>query len=294
MSYQLVVEFETNKSPSTEDVQNVLRGFDPSFTNPSRDVFQSTDPITGGTLNLDLQQSNLIKLTVPYSATFRSLSAAYTLAWAIADKFAGKVRDPQLGGPPSLDLARQEWRKHETDGGLARIFGGAIPSDLATTIKQRRGMIRQEIKIRGSELEIHRKQGGRTVHYYLPLISLGPVQVSTVPNPRGISLILLGFVIIIIGLGVTGGGSAVIGGFLDLGGIAVMASSLVVYTRYKRRILAFPGQGGNLLLEAASPSKRDVEQFLSSIDRVRFAISRSQIRGPPFPSSTDSENMRVT
>ncbi len=234
MSYQLIVEFENTRSPSVQDVQEVLRGFDPNFTNPSRDVFQSTDPVTGGSLNLNLEQPSLVKLSVPYSATFRSLAAAYTIAWALADRFGGRVSDPQLGGPPSLDLARQEWRKHDTGNDLARVFGGSIPDNLVTRIKQRRGLIRQEIEIRGSEVEIHRKQGNRTVRYSLPILSLGPVQVSMVPNPRGALLILLGFALLILGLGITGGGSAVIGGFLDISAVAVFVSSIVVYLRYKR------------------------------------------------------------
>lgn len=293
MSYQLLVEFESNREPSIQDAQDVLKGFDSNIANPIHGVFESTDPVTGGTFSLNLDQPSLIKISVPYSTTVRSLLAAYTIAWALADKFQGKVRDPQLGGPPSLDLARQEWWKRNKEGGLARVFGGSTPSDLVTKIKQRRGFIRQEIEIRGTDIEIHRRAGNRNVHYFLPILSLGPVQVSTVVNPRGGILILLGFVIIVAGLGITGGGSAVVGGFLDLGGLAVMLSSIVVYLRYKRKVLGFPGQGGNLLLEAASPSKREVEQFLSSIDRVRFAISRSQVQRAHVRSNLDSESMRV-
>src|SRR6266581_9445606 len=185
MSYQLIVEFNEGKKPSEDDVQKVLRGFDPNVTRSGENVFRSLDPYSGDPLSVELGQPNLIRLEVPYSATFRSVAGAYTLAWALADKFGGKVRDPQLGGTPSLDLARQEWRKHEPTGELAKMLGGSIPSDFATKIKQRRGFLRQEVEIRGTELEIRRKQSGRTTHYFIPILTLGPAHENTIPNPRG-------------------------------------------------------------------------------------------------------------
>ncbi len=294
MSYQLLVEFSDGKSPSSEDVQKVLRGFDPNFASAGGNVLRSTDPNTGDPLSVDIGQANTIRLEVPYTATFRSVFAAYTLAWALADKFGGKVRDPQLGGTPSLDLARQEWRKHEPTGELAKMLGGSIPSDFATKIKQRRGFLRQEVEIRGTELEIRRKQSGRTTHYFIPILTLGPAHENTIPNPRGGLLVLLGLFIIIAAAVLGGSSTPWVGGLLVFVGLGVIVSSLVAYTKYKRRLLVFPGQGGNLLLESASPSKKEVEQFLSSVDRIRFALSRPQSRGPSGSSDDDAENMRVT
>lgn len=294
MSYQLLVEFADGKSPSSEDVQKVLRGIDPSFASVGGNVLRSADPTTGDPLSVEIGQTNTIKLEVPYTATFRSVFAAYTLAWAIADKFGGKVKDPQLGGTPSLDLARQEWRKHEPTGELAKILGGSIPSEFKTRINQRRGLLRQEVEIRGLELEIRRKQSGRTSHYFIPILSLGPSHENTIPNPRGSLLVLLGLLIIIAAAFLGGSSTPWLGGLLVFVGIGVIASSLVAYSKYKRRLLIFPGQGGNLLLESASPSKKEVEQFLNSIDRIRFALSRPRTEGRTGSSEDHAENMRVT
>ncbi len=290
MSYQLIVEFDEGKKPSEDDVQKLLRGFDPNVTRSGENVFRSLDPYSGDPLSVELGQPNLIRLEVPFSATFRSVAAAYTLAWALADKFGGRLRDPQLGGAPSLDLARQEWRKHETKGDLAKIFRGTIPSDLNTKIRQRRGLLSQEIEIRGTELGIRRRQSGRSVHYFVPILSLRPVQENTVPNPLGILMVFAGL-FILIAAGVAG---RPLGGEFFVVAIIVIPLSLVVFYKFKRRLLVFPGQGGNLVLEAASPSKREVEQFLSSIDRVRFALSRFQAITPSVPPDTETDNMRVT
>jgi hypothetical protein len=290
MSYQLIVEFSEGKIPSEVEVQMLLRGFDPNFTNSGENVFRSLDPYSGDSLSVELGQPNQIRLQVPYSAMFRSVAAAYTLAWALADKFGGRVRDPQLGGAPSLDLARQEWRKHEASGDLTKIFGGTIPNDLKTRIRQRRGLLSQEIEIRGTELGIQRRQSGRSVNYFVPILSLRPVQENTVPNPLGILLVFAGL-FILIAAGVAG---KPLGGEFFVVAIIVIPLSLMVFYKFKRRLLVFPGEGGKLVLEAASPSKTEVEQFLSSIDRVRFALSRPQARGPSMPRDTDTEKMRVT
>jgi len=227
---------------------------------------------------------------VPFSATFRSIVAAYTLAWALSDKFGGKVRDPQLGGAPSVDLARQEWKKHQTTGELSKIFGGTIPGDFKAKIRQRRGLRHQDIEIQGTELEISRRQPGRSVHYYLPILSLGPVQESRAPNPRGWLLLAPAWIMLILTIVLQ---TNSIGGILFLATMGFFVSSFVIAYKRKRRVLGFPGRGGNLLLESASPSKKEVEQFLTSIDRVRFAVSRYQPARRVEPSETDSENMRI-
>ena len=139
MSYQLVVEFGDGKSPNTEDIQKVLRELGQNFEGIKGNLLRSIDPYTGDPLSIDLAQSGAVKLEVPFAAMFRSVATTYALAWALADKFGGKVKDPQLGGPPSLDLARLEWRRHEATEGLAKIFRGSVPRDLATKIRQRRG-----------------------------------------------------------------------------------------------------------------------------------------------------------
>jgi len=76
MSYQLLVEFSDSKRPSGDDVQKILRGFDPNFTNSGENVLQSLDPYSGDPLSINLGQPTLIRLEVPYSATFRSVAAA--------------------------------------------------------------------------------------------------------------------------------------------------------------------------------------------------------------------------
>ena len=151
-------------------------------------------------------------------------------------------------------------------------------------------MLSQEIEIRGTELGIRRRQSGRSVHYFVPILSLRPVQENTVPNPLGILMVFAGL-FILIAAGVAG---RPLGGEFFVVAIIVIPLSLVVFYKFKRRLLVFPGQGGNLVLEAASPSKREVEQFLSSIDRVRFALSRFQAITPRVPPDTDTDNMRVT
>ena len=291
MSYQLVVEFGRSVPPSADDIRKVVREFYKDLVSSDSGVLQISDPLTRDSFSVDLKDSpSILRLEVPFSGTFRSVSAAYGLAWAISDRFGGTVRDPQLGGPPSIDLAKIEWRKRETTPGLATIFGGAVPADLKTRIRQRRGLIRQDIEIRGGELEIRRKQGARAVNYSVPILSLRNVQENTVPNPVGVFPIMVGLFILIMAAVV----GPPVGGQLFVVSIFVIPLSFVVFYRWRRRILLFPGQGGNLLLEAASPSKPEVEQFLASIDRVRFAITRSQIRKPVGPKDTDDESMRIT
>jgi len=58
-----------------------------------------------------------------------------------------------------------------------------------------------------------------------------------------------------------------LGGDFFVASLVVIPASLVAFYKLKRHILVFPARGGNLLLESASPSKREVQQFLSSIDR---------------------------
>jgi len=84
-----------------------------------------------------------------------------------------------------------------------------------------------------------------------------------------------------------------IAGVLFLATLGFFVSGFVIAYKRKRRVLGFPGKGGNLLLESASPSKKEVEQFLTSIDRVRFAVSRYQPPRRVEPSEIDSENMRI-
>ncbi len=289
MGYQLFVEFGERKLPTTEDVQKILGGLDQDFAGMEGNLLRATDSYTGDPLSIDVGQSGSIKVEVPFAATFRSIVAAYGLAWALADKFGGKVKDPQLGGTPSLDLARLEWRRHEATEGLARIFGGSVPSDLATRIRQRRGVLSQEVEIQGSDLEIQRRDRGRSVRYFVPILSLGPIQENSVPNPFGILLIIVGMAILF----AAGFVGRPLGGDFFVVSIVVIPVSLVVFYKLKRHVLVFPGRGGNLLLESASPSKREVQQFLSSIDRVRFALSRFQPTRPMLRSATDIEDMRV-
>ena len=196
MGYQLFVEFGDRKSPTAEDVQKVLRGLDQNFAGMEGNLLRAIDAHTGDPLSIDIGQSGAIKLEVPFAATFRSVAAAYGLAWALADKFGGKVKDPQLGGTPSLDLARLEWRRHEATEGLAKIFGGSVPRDLSTKIRQRRGVLSQEVEIQGSDLEIQRRDRGRSVRYFVPILSLGPIQENSVPNPFGILMVIVGMAIL--------------------------------------------------------------------------------------------------
>ena len=51
-------------------------------------------------------------------------------------------------------------------------------------------MLGQEVKIQGSDLEIQRKDRGRSVRYFVPILSLGPVQVNSVPNPFGTLMVI--------------------------------------------------------------------------------------------------------
>ena len=290
MSYQLVVEFEPGKFPPIDDIRRVVRDFDPNATTLENNIMHLTDQMTGDSFDVVIPESpGPVTLQVPPTTTFRCLAAAYTLARAVAEKFGGTMRDPQLGGPPSLSLAQQEWRKHDPASELAKLFGGKIPSDLKTKIRQRRGLVRQEVEIRGSELEIRRRQPGRSIDYFIPILSLGNSNQRTMPNPRGILIVLLGLLVIIVG-GV-GGGSA-FGGFFVLAGIAIITSSLVFYAKFRRQLLIIQGAGGNLILEMASPSKVEVREFLSSIDRVRFALAR---RPPTKPAeqTKEDEKMRV-
>jgi hypothetical protein len=277
MSYQVLVEFGEGSRPSSDDVQKLLRGFYPNFVSSAGNLFISTDPRTGDTLSAELAQPNLIQLYVPYTATLRSLAAAYSLAWTLADKHGGRVRDAQLGGIASFDLARQEWLRRETTGDLAKIFQGALPSDLKTEIRQRRGMLQQEVKIRGAELGIRRLRLGRSVNYTLPILSLGPVKDTKVANPRAMLPFFLGLLLLIIG-GVVG--TVLVKGVLIFSSLGVFVLTIVWLSRRKRHILRFPGQGGNLLLESDSPSKKEVEEFLNAIDRVRFALTRFLATGP--------------
>ena len=290
LSYKLNVEF-VRGVPSTDDVQKMVRGLYPIPVTLESGVLTIRDPQFGDSFSVDVKESaSVIVLDVPFSATFRSVAAAYSLAWALADKFGGTVRDPQLGGSPSIDLAKREWAKRETKQGLETIFGGSIPADLKTRIKQRRGLIRQEIEIRGSELQIRRKEANRSVNYSIPILSLRNVQENTVANPVGIYPIIIGMFILIL----AGAVGPPLGGQFFVVSIIVIPAGLILLYKLRRRLLVFPGSGGNLLLEAASPSKKEVDQFLASIDRVRFAVSRSQM-GRSFASSDkDDESMRVT
>ena len=282
------MEFENSK-PSKGDIEKFLRRFNQNFENSNGGILRSTDPHTGDSFSIDLETTNAIRLEVPSTATFRSVAAVYATAWALADKFAGKLKDPQLGGTPSLDLARLEWRNRGAAAELSKIFGGSMPSDLPTRIKQRRGPLSQEVNIRGSELEVYRSDRGRSERYTLPILSLGSMREKTVPNPYGILLVIAGVAILYAAAFV----GRPLGGELFVVSILVIPLSLVLFYKIKRKLFVFPGQGGTLLLEASSPSRREVVNFLSSIDRVRFAMSRYQ---PPklLPRpDIDSEDMRV-
>src|SRR5207245_10577902 len=110
MSYELIVEFNEGKKPSEDDVQKLLRGFDPNVTRSGENVFRSLDPYSGDPLSVELGQPNLIRLEVPFSATFSSVAAADTLAWALADTFGGRLTHPHQGGATSLDPAMRAWQ----------------------------------------------------------------------------------------------------------------------------------------------------------------------------------------
>jgi len=53
-----------------------------------------------------------------------------------------------------------------------------------------------------------------------------------------------------------------LGGDFFVTSLLVIPVSLVVFYKLKRHVLVFPGRGGNLLLESASPSKREVQPVL--------------------------------
>jgi|SRR5437660_1810300 len=79
MSYQLFVEFGYGKSPTTEDVQKVLRGLDQSFEGMEGNLLRAIDSYAGDPVSIDIGQSGAVKFEVPFVATFRSVAAAMLL-----------------------------------------------------------------------------------------------------------------------------------------------------------------------------------------------------------------------
>lgn len=292
MSYRLIVKFEDGKGPQADALRQLVRGFDQDAITEGN-ILRLTDPYTGDSFTVDCRDpSQTVTLEVPHSSSVRSLSVAYALARALADKFGGTMEDPQLNGPASFDLAREEWRKYGSTEPLTKAFGGKIPNDLKLKIRQRRGLLRQEIEIHGEELEITRKSTFKTFHYYIPIASLGTIRQSTVPNPRWSIIAIAGFIIFFFDTMVPGA-SPIDGWGVITGFIILMLSLLLMYSRNKRQLIVLPGRGGNLVLESASPSKFEVQEFLSSIDRVRFALLRPHKLDSPAKTTDDTERMGV-
>lgn len=291
MTYLLLVDLSAGNAPPFNKIVQAVREFDPNASMLENNALRLTDTYTGESFIVQFQDtSGTITLQVPDSVSFGLLSGAYALARSLADKFGGTMRDPQLGGPPSLSLAQQEWRKHDPATELAGLFGGKIPSDLRTKLRQRQGLLTQELEIRGSELEIRRRTPGRLVHYFIPILSLGSANQRTISNPVALVTLFGGLMIVILG-GIVGGSP--IGGIIVLGGVIVIGSTGIVLWKFKRQLLIFPGRGGNLLIGMSSPSKAEVLEFLSSIDRVRFALSRPRTSKPVESTEKEDERTRV-
>ncbi len=271
--YTLIIR--SRASPLLVDIRECVNAAGLIVKAVSDRNFLLTDPRTGITMSLNIstgQMSADVELQIPYQGSDESFSPAYALAQAISDKIGGELIDPQCDGPPSLFLAKQEWRKRSSSMMLNAILKEKPMGSLKLKLVQHRFFERHlEAEILGANLQIKTKTPLGSAQYSIPVLSLEESKVYTDNNPRWVLVVVLGFVLLLVALPLTRT-NTLAGAGLTLGGLSMFALSIFLFSRFRRQMMLIPGYGGSLVIEVDIPSKREFREFLDSIEHVRGAI----------------------